>query len=216
MQWKPKEQWLKEHENYIEKMRDIAESIKSVIEPYVKRCEIAGSIRRGKPICRDIDLVVFMDIEQLDYLVESMRNFGIEVSKPSYTKNKKIVNLVFKYNIVGHMQDYTGNMPSAIDGQVFITFEEKYFGGLLLHRTGSKDFNVFMAIKAKKKGMKLSMYGLFDRETNRFIAGREKQIFKKLGMFYVYPKNRNIGWLKHMGWWKSDFEYQDLKSIGVI
>jgi len=202
MKWKTKEVWLKEHPNSLDKMTAIATELKCMIEPMVKRCEVAGSIRRGKPICNDIDLVVLMDSEDFEPVVEMLKGFNMKVSEPTYTKSRKILNLDFEYE--------------GKKGQIFITFYRKYFGGLFMHRTGSRDFNVFMATKAMKKGLKFSMYGLHDRKTSRFIVGRERQIFEVMGMLFVYPKNRNIGWLKHMGWWASEYEYQDLQQIGTL
>ena len=44
---------------------------------------------------------------------------------------------------------------------------------------------------AIKKGFKLSEYGLFDKRTGKYIAGRtEKEVCKKLGLNWVKPESR--------------------------
>ena len=212
MKWVSKEEWLKNHQNSLEKMSIISEELKGIITPMVHRCEIAGSIRRGKPVCNDIDLVVWMDREEVENIFETLKGLEINIHAPTYTKTRDILNATFDFPL----KEGDKSPSKSVHGQIFITFKNKYFGGLYMHRTGSRDFNVFMATKAKRKGLKFSMYGLHDRKTNRFLAGREKEIFEKMGMLFVYPKNRNIGWLKHMGWWGSEYEYQDLQSIGTI
>ena len=44
---------------------------------------------------------------------------------------------------------------------------------------------------AIEKGLKLSEYGLFDKKTNRLVAGRtEEEVYKKLGLDYIEPEMR--------------------------
>jgi len=60
-----------------------------------------------------------------------------------------------------------------------------------MYFTGSKEYNIRLREIARKKGFKLSEYGLFDRKTGKFVAGRtEKEIYKKLGLKYVEPEKR--------------------------
>ena len=43
--------------------------------------------------------------------------------------------------------------------------------------TGPADFNIKYRWMAKKRGMKLNEYGLFDRNTDAYIAGLRNRIF---------------------------------------
>ena len=43
---------------------------------------------------------------------------------------------------------------------------------------------------AKKKGYKLSEYGLFDKNGRPFIVNSERDIFHKLNMEYIPPSLR--------------------------
>ena len=69
--------------------------------------------------------------------------------------------------------------------------EEKSYGAALQYFTGSKDHNVTLRGLAIKKGFKLNEYGLFDKTTEKYIAGKtEEEIYKKIGMQYIEPELR--------------------------
>ena len=68
---------------------------------------------------------------------------------------------------------------------------EKIYGAALLYFTGSKQHNIVLRKIAIKKGMKLSEYGVFDKKTNRLLAGKtEEECYKKLGLKYIEPEIR--------------------------
>jgi DNA polymerase (family 10) len=61
----------------------------------------------------------------------------------------------------------------------------------LLYFTGSQQHNIQLRRIAIEKRFKLSEYGLFDRKTNKLVAGKtEEEIYKKLGMEYIEPEMR--------------------------
>jgi DNA polymerase (family 10) len=69
--------------------------------------------------------------------------------------------------------------------------EEKSYGAALQYFTGSKEHNVTLRGYAIKKGFKLNEYGLFDKDTEKYIAGKsEEEIYKKIGMQYIEPELR--------------------------
>jgi len=68
---------------------------------------------------------------------------------------------------------------------------EKIYGAALLYFTGSKQHNIALRKIAIKKGMKLSEYGVFDKKTNKLLAGKiEEDCYKKLGLRYIEPEIR--------------------------
>jgi len=213
MEWLSKEDWIKNHPNNRERMKIIAETLQHQIEPFCNEVIVAGSIRREKPIVNDIDLVAYLPYGNRSEFLDKLNKIGLKVvSFGDALKEEDIMNVEFTIPL------YVANNTTGKEqkGQIFCTFDVRWLGGLLLHRTGSMDFNVYMSWMAKQRGMKLSMYGLFDREINEWLAGQEEQIFMKLHLLNVYPKNRNLGWLKKMGWWKSEHNYRDLKEMGII
>ncbi|MBI4095601.1 MAG: DNA polymerase/3'-5' exonuclease PolX, partial [DPANN group archaeon] len=69
--------------------------------------------------------------------------------------------------------------------------EKKSFGAALNYFTGNVDHNVALRRIAIEKGYKLSEYGLFDRKTNQYVAGRtEDELYRKLGLRYINPELR--------------------------
>jgi hypothetical protein len=70
----------------------------------------------------------------------------------------------------------------------FITYDSYY--SALLYFTGSGEFNKKMRIIAKKKGYKLSEYGLFDKNNHIIKVSSERDIFKTLDMEYLQPRLR--------------------------
>jgi len=69
--------------------------------------------------------------------------------------------------------------------------ERKSYGAALQYFTGSKEHNVKMRSKAIKKGFKLNEYGLFDKETEKYVVGKtEEEVYHKLGLSYIEPELR--------------------------
>jgi len=69
--------------------------------------------------------------------------------------------------------------------------EAKSYGAALQYFTGSKEHNVTLRSLAIKKGYKLNEYGLFDKSSEQFIAGKtEEEIYKKIGLPYIEPELR--------------------------
>jgi len=82
--------------------------------------------------------------------------------------------------------------PGGIPVDVYYTNEESW-GAFQLFLTGSAAYNVIMRAKAKAKGFKLSQYGLYERDTDKFVAGRtELEIYLVLQLGYLNPIDRSV------------------------
>jgi DNA polymerase (family 10) len=69
--------------------------------------------------------------------------------------------------------------------------ENKSWGAALQYFTGSKEHNVSMRSLAIKNGFKLNEYGLFNKETEKFITGeKEEDIYKNLKLKFIEPELR--------------------------
>lgn len=65
------------------------------------------------------------------------------------------------------------------------------YGAALQYFTGSKMHNIKLRTIAKNKGLKLSEYGLFERESGKRIAGEdEREIYRHLGLSWIEPELR--------------------------
>ncbi|MBI4150437.1 DNA polymerase/3'-5' exonuclease PolX [Candidatus Woesearchaeota archaeon] len=133
--------------------------------------EVAGSVRRRKETIGDIDILVTAKdpkpiMERFTHLPDVKRIMAQGPTKSS---------ILLKNNL-------------QVDCRVL---EEKSYGAALNYFTGSKEHNIVLREIAIKKGFKLSEYGLFNRKTNAFVAGRtEEEVYKKLGLPYIPPELR--------------------------
>ncbi|MFH0797927.1 MAG: DNA polymerase/3'-5' exonuclease PolX [Candidatus Woesearchaeota archaeon] len=148
---------------------DIMSELKSLRQ--VGRIDVAGSIRRGRESAKDIDILITSRNPKpvMDYFI-AMKDVK-EVLAHGPTKSSVIMR--------NGMQ---------VDLRVM---DEKSYGSAMQYFTGSKDHNVALRQIAIAKGYKLSEYGLFDRKTDKFLAGgNEKDIYRKLGMKLIPPELR--------------------------
>jgi DNA polymerase (family 10) len=145
--------------------------VRDFITPFCDKVVIAGSLRRASSFVRDVDLLVSTaNIQRLKDEIVTMENFSI-------IRNGNR-NFSFGINEV----------------QVDVVFiPEKSFGSALLYFTGSKNFNILCRRRAISKKMKLSEYGLFERESEKIISQSEEEILKILELSeFINPKTRNF------------------------
>jgi len=144
---------------------------------YLKKCDkidsvsIAGSLRRMKETIGDLDILASSDYpdEVMDYFV--------------------------KYPDVQRVLLKGSTKTSVLLGdnlQVDLrAVKQESYGAALQYFTGSKEHNVKMRGIAIKKGFKLNEYGLFDKETEKYVVGKnEEEVYNKLGLRYIEPELR--------------------------
>jgi DNA polymerase (family 10) len=138
--------------------------------------KVCGSVRRGKDVVGDVDIVVG-SLVCTDKALQKLENGAGGFIKRMTTKDPAeakggaylINNIQFDFRI-------------ANDGE---------WGAMILFLTGSWKFNVAMRIVAKNQGYKLNQYGLWHGDD--CIAGKEeKQIFDALGIEWYHPTQRDI------------------------
>jgi len=129
----------------------------------------AGSLRRGRETVGDLDLLVIGR--------DSARTADHMVKFP------EIAQVLVKGE-----DKVSVKLASGMQVDVRLLGRESY-GAALMYFTGSKEHNVALRERAKKRGWKLSEYGLFEGET--ILASRtEEEIYQKLGLQWVPPELR--------------------------
>lgn len=157
----------------LEEILPIANKIKKRLEKLRGsiKVDIAGSVRRKKDLVRDIDLIA----------VSKDPKFMIDY----FCKMKEVKRVLAKGDTKAAV---LLNNNIEVDLRVV---KNKSYGAALLYFIGSKEYNIRLRNIAIKKGYKLNEYGLFDRKTGRYVAGRtEREILKKLAVKYIKPENR--------------------------
>ena len=157
----------------LEQARQIANNIKKILTPYCDRIEIAGSIRRGKPIVHDIDIVLIEKPESALIIPSILTTIGTVIQNGSHIKGVRYDDADINIDI------YLATPAS--------------WSTLLLIRTGSKKNNIRLATIAKRKGWQLKANGdgLFNNHGDRIAGDTEDTIFQVLGLPYQEAHDRH-------------------------
>jgi len=139
----------------------------------VERVTPAGSLRRGRETVGDLDLLVTgRDHARIAEHFAKFPGVAEVLAKGEDKVSVKLKN----------------------DLQVDLRlFDAESYGAALQYFTGSKEHNVALRDRAKRRGWKLSEYGLF--EGDKAIASRtEEEIYARLGLAWIPPELReNMG-----------------------
>ena len=144
---------------------------------YLKRCKniirlsLAGSLRRMKETIGDLDILASSD--NADAVMDFFVDF--DDVQQVLLKGSTKTSVLLKDDV-------------QVDLRVV---KDDSYGAALQYFTGSKEHNVKMRSIAIKKGYKLNEYGLFDKDSEKFIVGKnEHEIYKKLDLDYIEPEIR--------------------------
>lgn len=139
--------------------------------PDVTAVEPAGSLRRWRDTIGDVDILV------------------------ACKKGAPVMERFVKYPEVKDVLA-RGDTKSAVilrnNLQVDVrVLDEDSFGSALQYFTGSKAHNIAIRDRAKRMGLKISEYGVFDEKTDKRLAGRtEEEVYKAVGLPYIPPELR--------------------------
>jgi DNA polymerase (family 10) len=165
--------------------RQAADKILSAVSSMkeVKRCEVAGSLRRQKEIIGDIDIVVSAGRKDTEKIFDAF------ISHPDV--ERVIARGETKSSVI---------LQSGINCDLRIV-QDKEYAFALNYFTGSKEHNVEMRSRARKMGLSLNEYAFTSidedstRRTKKVPTCRtEEEIYQALKLTYVPPELReNMG-----------------------
>lgn len=171
-----------------EEVKEIEDVMRRIL-PERTMFDICGSYRREMPTCGDIDILICNTNEGASF--NSMYEiYNIILASP--------FNILIDDLSLGE-KSYKGvcmldpNNPESKARRIDIRLipYDSYYSALL-HSTGSGEFNVLMRQRAIEKGFKLSEYGLYQGlMKEKLEITSEREIFEKIQMDYVEPKDRN-------------------------
>jgi DNA polymerase (family 10) len=157
--------------------RSLAERIVAELGPYCEQIEIAGSIRRGRGHVGDIDLVA-LPRDRAAFKERLGRHCQLEIKG--------------EQNIIARLKN-------GLQLDVFLARGEERtlldvtpgnWGTLLLCRTGSRAFNVWLAEQAKAKGYHWNPYRGLEQRGLVVASETEEQLFQRLGLAWIRPEER--------------------------
>lgn len=165
--------------------RDHAERISELIRqfPGIDTITPAGSLRRGRETCGDLDLLVTgpaCEANVVAAAVEHVANLPLIDKLLAKGQNK------VSFTLRNNLQVDVRLLPRAS------------YGAALQYFTGSKHHNVALRQRAIKQGYTLSEYALLRLEDNKIIAAEtEESIYNALGLDFISPELReNCGELE--------------------
>ena len=161
--------------------RKWAEKIKEELTPYCARIEIVGSIRREREYVGDLDFVVLPAAGNTQLVKERCSKNAAEIRLNGEQ------NFVF---VVGDIQiDIFFARATVLE---LFGSQPGNWGTLMLSRTGSKQFNVWLASQAKARGMHWDPYNGVWGTDGRMIPceDSEQDVFKAIGVEWVEPNRR--------------------------
>jgi DNA polymerase (family 10) len=165
----------------LKKAQSYAEKIVAELQPYCSRIEIAGSIRRKRPECHDIDIVCIpTDVPGLRKRTLAKATelcCGEQVFRVQPVVGIQI-DIYFAHN---GKTDLFRPLPSN-------------WGTLMVCRTGSAQHNIKLCQAAAKLGLKWDPHhGVFDAGGECLAAATEEEVFAALETFYLAPERREVG-----------------------
>ncbi len=133
--------------------------------------DVAGSVRRMNETVGDVDILVSSG--QAEAAVESF------VTMP--TVQRVVSRGTTRSTVI---------LKNGLQVDLRVVPVESY-GSALQYFTGSKRHNIKIRTLAAKLGFKLNEYGLFERKSQKRIAGEtEESVYEALGLPYIEPELR--------------------------
>ncbi|KKN39350.1 hypothetical protein LCGC14_0744550 [marine sediment metagenome] len=151
----------------LERAQAIAAALVKELQPFCEEIMVAGSIRRQRPLVKDIDLVIIPANQ--GQLAVKLHAMGCRFGGP------KAQRLQYK----------------GANVDIYIATVET-FPMLVLVRTGSGAFNRDLAIRAKGQGLHFAAdgRGILNKDGQRVAWLSEGEILGTLGLPYIEPSRR--------------------------
>lgn len=146
----------------------------------IERIEIAGSLRRYQPVCKDLALVVATGTPQAATAYLGHADF-----------HRSLEAAVESLNAVGDGRSWLRlNNGLKVD---FMVVAPEALPHAVQYLTGSKEHNAALRRLAQGMGYKLTAEGLF-KDGQRMFCRDEEELYHRLGLAYIPPELReNLG-----------------------
>jgi DNA polymerase/3'-5' exonuclease PolX len=173
-----------------------ADALLEALRPACARIEVAGSIRRGRPVVGDIEIVciplptynLLGEPTPITLVDHALTDLGVPFSKngPAYKQ--------FQFNYV-HLLDNVGHAPGPLTFTVdlFLVTPETW-GMQYIIRTGDADFSRLMVTPRFHNGLCPNHlhvgYGRLHHGDTVLETPEERDVFALYGLPYVEPAER--------------------------
>lgn len=161
----------------------MAQHIAEAIGPYCERLEIAGSLRRHRPMVGDIEIVALPKLTT-DLFGEPLPDALTPLDHFLESKRVKLIK---------NGQRFKQFAYAGVSVDLWLPESAAHWGTILTIRTGSHDFNLWlMKERQHRSGVMFSDGRLYDRRTGLVVdTPEEEDVFRLLGMDFVPPAERD-------------------------
>jgi DNA polymerase/3'-5' exonuclease PolX len=170
------------------------------IGPFCARVAVAGSVRRGRPVCADIDIVCVPKVkEEKDLLGAASKRENLLLSfLQAYVRDRNPENAPGRtpHFIAGGEKEGKQVLVQLPKCQLDLWFaEEGNFGSRLVMRTGSKEHNIWLAQRALDMNGKWEPYEGVSINGVALPCPVEACVYAALGLELIEPANREMEWI---------------------
>lgn len=174
----------------------IAHKVRDELAPWCEQIEIAGSIRRRRPDVGDIDLVLLPKNQASKQRI--LDRCALKCQPVKSGEQYSVFNLTLRPGEQPVQLDlWFAHCGEVAPGDLLDSPRETApgnFGVLLLARTGSAMFNVWLAQQARARGLHFNPHRGIQRTAARdsrvIAATDEAEIFTSLGLAWIPPEKR--------------------------
>lgn len=177
------------------KAEQIARTLAGEMSPHCARVEIAGSIRRGCPEVKDIELVAVPLLKE-EETTEGLFPEQVRVNmlyrwakRSGVTWIKSGTSRIVPWQVKPDGKYWRGLLPAGIKLDLFIA-DPANFGLIFAIRTGSAEFTTALVTRAKEVGLP-SVDGYLTRGGERVVTPEETDVFELLGLEWTDPARRH-------------------------
>lgn len=168
--------------------KPIALALVEELRPHCERIHIAGSIRREKPLCRDIEVVAIPKPYQTGLFAD-----GIAEVISQWEKIKGELPCKYTQRRIAKIRLANGSLMALSESvalDLFFACHDNY-GYILALRTGSAEFNMTKLMPALKGNGYHLADGFVHYAGKRIAVPEELDLFRRAGMsHYIEPKMR--------------------------
>jgi DNA polymerase/3'-5' exonuclease PolX len=164
--------------------RVIAERLITRLAPYCQRIEIAGSIRRCKPMVGDIEIVAIPYPARDLFGSESMEPHALDLI--DWTEYGEYIKGKHKYKQI--------LLPEGMALDLFLVTPPAQWGVIFLQRTGPDTYSHRFVTSKLQRGMMPSIYQVKDGaiwKGGRILeTPEEEDVYQLIGAPWVEPQDR--------------------------
>ena len=153
----------------------IAERVRQILLPFCHRCEIAGSVRRKRPVVNDIEIVCIpKPYDPLPLFVD-----GIAAIVNAWPKVRGELPCKYTRRV----------LPEGIELDLFFATRENW-GLIYAIRTGSADFSHKVLATGWVRNGYHSVDGMLHRDGEPVATPEEYELFRLAGVPWMEPERR--------------------------